>query len=45
MLLVGILNYLFTYFREQHANLWISCGSLGVLLLFRRYNLDVCLSG
>ena len=30
---------------KQHTNLWASCGFLGVLSLFRRYNLDWCLSG
>ena len=30
---------------KQHTNLWASCGFLGVLSLFRRYNLDLCLSG
>ena len=27
------------------AKLWVSCGSLSVLSLFRCYNLDLCLSG
>ena len=37
---------LLTYCCElSHANLWVSCGSLGVLSLFRLYNLDLCLSG
>ena len=37
---------LLTYCCElSHAKLWVSCGSLGVLSLFRLYNLDLCLSG
>ena len=28
--------------RKQHTNLWVLCDFLGVLLLYRRYNLDFC---
>lgn len=34
---------LLTYCCElSHANLCVFCGSLGVLSLFRLYNLDLC---
>ena len=30
---------------EQDSNLLVTCGSLGVLLLFRHFNMTLCLSG
>ena len=32
----------FFWLQAQYTNLWVSCGCLGVLLLFRDFNLNFC---